>query len=302
MFRMASIFVAAGLLAACSTSDVLTLTSTPPAPVGSASPQVAQNPPPVAAAPQTNVARQNLAPPTTTYSDSPAGGGTYQQQAATTHDATPARGRPPSTFGQQAEQLGQPQQAAVASTAAPAAAQTAPQQLAPAAPPATAVQQQAIAAQPAATQPAAAQPAAAQPATTQPSSAPPATAVAAAQTIRFLPIIGAPSEKLAPLSARLGDSVRAAGLTIVPMDQTTADISLKGYFSVVDQDGRVSVVYVWDVIGPDGLRLHRIQGSTPSPDAGFSGSDPWDGVTPAMMADIGQESVGSLLAWLDSQG
>ena len=98
------------------------------------------------------------------------------------------------------------------------------------------------------------------------------------------------------------DSVRAAGLTIVPMGETAADLSLKGYFSVVNDDGRVSVVYVWDVIGSDGLRLHRIQGSEAALAGGFSGSDPWEAVTPEMMADVGQKSVGSLLAWLDSQG
>ena len=140
------------------------------------------------------------------------------------------------------------------------------------------------------------QAASAAPAAKQPAS------VTTVQSVRFLPIIGAPSDKLEPLSARLGDSVRAAGLTIVPMGETAADLSLKGYFSVVNDDGRVSVVYVWDVIGSDGLRLHRIQGSEAAPAGEFSGSDPWEAVTPEMMADVGQKSVGSLLAWLDSQG
>ncbi|MBB4121486.1 hypothetical protein [Martelella radicis] len=283
---MASIFIAAGLLAACSASDVMTVSSTPPAPVNAPAYQTTQAPPPVAAAPQGNVARQNLAAPAApSY-----GGQTTASAAATTLDATPGRGRAPSTFGQQAEQLGQTPTAA-------------------AQPPTTATPRQAAAppAKTAAAQPSAAQQLPAQQAATtqQIAAAPPANqpqAAAAYQSVRFLPIIGAPSDKLEPLSARLGDSVRAAGLTIVPMGQTTADLALKGYFSVVDDDGRVSVVYVWDVIGEDGLRLHRIQGSEPSPDSDFSGSDPWDGVSPEMMASVGQKTVGSLLAWLDSQG
>ncbi|TNB49341.1 hypothetical protein FF124_04980 [Martelella lutilitoris] len=279
---MASIFIAAGLLAACSASDVMTVSSTPPAPVNAPAYQTTQSPPPVAAAPQGNVARQNLAAPAApSY-----GSQTTASAAATTLDATPGRGRAPSTFGQQAEQLDQP--AATAPVQATSAPASAARQItaAPAQSPATAAQRQAAAA-PAASEPAAPQQTA---------------ALAAVQSVRFLPIIGAPSDKLEPLSARLGDSVRAAGLTIVPTGETTADLSLKGYFSVINEDGHVSVVYVWDVIGTDGLRLHRIQGSEAAPKGGFSGADPWDAVTPDMMADVGQKSVGGLLAWLDSQG
>nr|WP_272210173.1 hypothetical protein [Marinicella sp. W31]MDC2876036.1 hypothetical protein [Marinicella sp. W31] len=287
---MAGIFIAAGLLSACSTSDMLTVSSTPPATVGAAAPQAYQTPPPVA---ETATSRQNLATPAS--AGGPAGAATYVQQTATAYDTTPGRGRPPSTFGQQAQQLGQTQQAGVATPAAQVASQPAPQ--------VAASPQQAASPTPvAAPQQTAALTAMAQPAATPQTASAQTTPVTIIQSVRFLPIIGAPSDKLEPLSARLGDSVRAAGLTIVPMDQATADLSLKGYFSVVNQNGVVSVVYVWDVIGPDGLRLHRIQGSEPSTDTGFSGTDPWDGVTPAMMADIGQKSVGSLLAWLDSQG
>ncbi len=286
MIRMASIFSAAGLLAACSAGDVMTVSSTPPAPVNAPAYQTTQSPPPVAAAPQGNVARQNLAAPA-----APSYGSQTTASAATTLEATPGRGRAPSTFGQQAEQLGQP--AATAPAPAISAPATAPRQAtaapvaaAPAQSPAVAASRQAAPAAPAASQPASAQQTA---------------ALAAVQSIRFLPIIGAPSDKLEPLSARLGDSVRAAGLTIVPTGQTSADLSLKGYFSVVNEDGRVSVVYVWDVIATDGQRVHRIQGSEAAPTGSFSGADPWDAVTPDMMADVGQKSVGSLLAWLDSR-
>ncbi|MAM09936.1 MAG: hypothetical protein CML23_05640 [Rhizobiaceae bacterium] len=290
MMRMAGILLAAGLLAACSATDVMTVASTPPAPVGDAAPQAYQDPPPVAAAPQASVARRSLAAPASPSYGNPGSPRVTTDEAATALDATPGRGRAPSTFGQQADQLG-----LAPSTAAPAGT-------APATPPAAAAPRQAAmtrqtpAPETMTQQAAPQQIASAAPAAKQPAS------VTTVQSVRFLPIIGAPSDKLEPLSARLGDSVRAAGLTIVPMGETAADLSLKGYFSVVNDDGRVSVVYVWDVIGSDGLRLHRIQGSEAAPAGEFSGSDPWEAVTPEMMADVGQKSVGSLLAWLDSQG
>jgi len=283
MARAASLLLITGLLAACSTADVLTVDATPPETVGSAPAQY--NPPAVAAAPAENVARQSLAPPSgapqQTYSASPQPSYPAAAPSAPRYDATPGVGRPPSTFGAQAANLAPaepaytppPQQAATATL--PQTAATAPAQPAPAAQPS---------------------------ANTTAAAAAPSAAIAAADTLRFLPIIGAPSDKLQPLSARLGESARAAGLSIVAMDDDKADLSLKGYFSAVDQEGVVSVIYVWDVIGANGVRLHRIQDRQASETGGFSGSDPWAGVSADMMAAIGQKSIGSLLAWLDTQG
>ncbi|WP_180900931.1 hypothetical protein [Martelella soudanensis] len=285
MMRAASILLVACLLAACSTADVLTVDATPPETVGPAVTAPAQyNPPAVAAAPAENVARQSLAPPSgnpqPTYAAAPQPG--YPATASSTprYDATPGVGRAPSTFGAQAASL-TPAQPADTPPPQQAVAAPAPQAVAPA--PAAQV------AQPTATAAA-------------PASAPPRASIAAADTLRFLPIIGAPADRLQPLSARLGESARAAGLSIVAMDDATADLSLKGYFSAVDQEGVVSVIYVWDVIGADGVRLHRIQDRQAAETGGFTGADPWAGVSPEMMATIGQKSIGSLLAWLDTQG
>ena len=289
MARAASLLLITGLLAACSTADVLTVDATPPETVGNA-PAAQYNAPPVAAAPAENVARQSLAPPSgapqQTYSAPPQPSYPATASGAPRYDATPGVGRPPSTFGAQAANL---------APAQPAYTPPPPQQAVAA--PANAPQTTAVAqAQPA---PAAQPSAASAPAQT---AAGPSAAIATAETLRFLPIIGAPSDKLQPLSARLGESARAAGLSIVAMDDAAADLSLKGYFSAVDQEGVVSVIYVWDVIGADGVRLHRIQDRQAAETGGFSGSDPWAGVSADRMAAIGQKSIGSLLAWLDTQG
>ncbi|WP_052699804.1 hypothetical protein [Martelella endophytica] len=290
MRRVTAIILCATLVSGCTTSDVLTVDSsaTPPESIGTqgATLQPAE---PIAAAPQASVSRQALAPPQSapaTYGTAP----TYSAPtpsaatapATTVYDDTPGTGRAPSTFGAQAASMpaqSRPvavQQPPAAAVAAPPAAVAAPAAVAPAA------------------------------TTTAPASAPAtqttAQSLASADTIRFLPIIGAPSDKLEALSTRLGDTARAAGLTIMPMDNDSAEISLKGYFSAVNQDGVVSVVYVWDVLGTDGTRLHRIQGNEAAASGGFTGADPWAGVTDEMMASIGQKTVGELLAWLDSQG
>lgn len=288
MVRAASILLVAALLGACTRLDGMQGDSAPPETVGYL--PAASSPQPLEAAPQQNVSRQSLAPPSgasqptyaaatqSTYPAAPQQTYPAAQNAAAAYDPTPGVGRAPSTFGAQAASL------------APAA--TPPQQAmaAPAAP-----QQPAGASAP---QVAASRPSAAQ-ATV---AAAPSASIAAADTLRFLPIIGAPGDKLEPLSSRLGESARAAGLSIVAMDDAAADLSLKGYFSAVNQDGVVSVIYVWDVIGADGVRLHRIQDREESQTGGFSGSDPWAGVSADMMATIGQKSIGLLLAWLDTQG
>ncbi|MGV0820903.1 hypothetical protein [Martelella sp. AMO21009] len=286
MARAASLLLITGLLAACSTADVLTVDATPPETVGNA-PAAQYNAPPVAAAPAENVARQSLTPPSSspqpTYATASQPSYPATASSAPRYDATPGVGRPPSTFGAQAANL------------APAQPTYTPPPQQTAAAPATA-SQTTVPTQPA---PAAQPLAASAPAQT---AAAPRASIAAAETLRFLPIIGAPSDKLQPLSARLGESARAAGLSIVAMDDDKADLSLKGYFSAVDQEGVVSVIYVWDVIGENGVRLHRIQDRQAAETGGFSGSDPWAGVSADMMAAIGQKSIGSLLAWLDTQG
>lgn len=294
MLRLAIILLSAGLISACSTNDVLTVNDTPPAPVGNgtAPMQPASQTPDatLAAARQSTVERQTLAPPPTTT------GGNVPTSAAsqTTLDATPGRGRAPSTFGAQASGLAP----APATTQQPQA--PAPQTVSTttSTPPQTAATPAQTTAAPA-TQPVT-QSAPARTSATATTSGGTTAAIAAYDTVRFLPLIGAPADKLQPLSKRLGDAARASGLTITRMDDETASLSLKGYFSAVSQDDEVQVVYVWDVIGPEGNRLHRIQGSQSGP-ATAGASDTWESVTPDMMAAIGQDTIATLITWIDSQ-
>lgn len=83
---------------------------------------------------------------------------------------------------------------------------------------------------------------------------------ASGNSIRFLPIIGAPVQAVTPLSRQLGAEARAKGLTIRASNDNSAENILKGYFSAFADGAKVNVVYVWDILDANGVRLHRLQG------------------------------------------
>ncbi|TXI01965.1 MAG: hypothetical protein E6Q76_16210, partial [Rhizobium sp.] len=72
-----------------------------------------------------------------------------------------------------------------------------------------------------------------QPEQQQQASLPPAAA-AGGNSIRFLPIIGAPVEAVTPLSRQLGTDARSLGLTIKSSSDSSAAYILKGYLSAFE--------------------------------------------------------------------
>lgn len=125
---------------------------------------------------------------------------------------------------------------------------------------------------------------------------PPAVA-AAGGTIRFLPIIGAPVEAVTPLSKRLGAEARSSGLTIRSASDNSTEYILKGYFSAMNDSGKTTVVYVWDVLDGGGSRLHRIQGQESVPG---TAADPWTVVPARTMEDIARRTIRDYLEWRGS--
>ncbi|MFB9789441.1 hypothetical protein ACFFQG_02405 [Shinella granuli] len=119
-------------------------------------------------------------------------------------------------------------------------------------------------------------------------------AAAAGETVRFLPIIGAPVEAVTPLSRRLGAEARSNGLTIRSASDTSSKYILKGYFSAMNDNGKTTVVYVWDVLDGSGARLHRIQGQESVPG---TASDPWAAVPARTMEGIAQKTIRQYLDW-----
>jgi hypothetical protein len=122
---------------------------------------------------------------------------------------------------------------------------------------------------------------------------------AAGNTIRFLPIIGAPVQAVTPLSRRLGAEARAAGLTIRPSSDTGTEQILKGYLSAFSDGEKITIVYVWDVLDNTGSRLHRMQGQENVPG---SGQDPWASVPSSTMELIAAKTIQDYMSWRQSHG
>ncbi|MBB3607255.1 hypothetical protein [Rhizobium sp. BK602] len=118
-------------------------------------------------------------------------------------------------------------------------------------------------------------------------------------SVRFLPIIGAPVEAVTPLSRQLGAEARSLGLTIKGSGDSSASYILKGYLSAFEDGPQISVTYVWDVLDNSGARLHRIQGAESAP---LKRGDPWAAVPPAVMQKIASKTMSEFNSWRDSRG
>lgn len=127
----------------------------------------------------------------------------------------------------------------------------------------------------------------------------PPTAAAGGNSVRFLPIIGAPVEAVTPLSRQLGADARSLGLTIKSSSDSSAAYILKGYLSAFEDGPQISVTYVWDVLDSNGNRVHRIQGSESAP---LKRGDPWSAVPPTVMQKIATKTMSEFNSWRESNG
>lgn len=131
----------------------------------------------------------------------------------------------------------------------------------------------------------------------QQASLPPASA-ADGNSVRFLPIIGAPVQAVTPLSRQLGSEARSLGLTIKSSTDNSAAYMLKGYLSAFEDGPQISISYVWDVLDSGGNRLHRIQGSESAP---LKRGDPWASVPPSVMQKIAARTMTEFNSWRQSR-
>jgi len=118
-------------------------------------------------------------------------------------------------------------------------------------------------------------------------------------TVRFLPIIGAPVQAVTPLSRQLGAEARSRGLSIKSSNDNSSAYILKGYLSAFSDSGKVTVVYVWDVLDGGGARLHRIQGQESVPS---EAQDPWAAVPASVMQQIASKTITEFSTWRDARG
>ena len=121
---------------------------------------------------------------------------------------------------------------------------------------------------------------------------------ASGESLRFLPIIGAPVQAVTPLSRQLGAEARARGLTIKSASDASSEHILKGYFSAFADSGNVTITYVWDILDASGGRLHRIQGQEIVPSGA---QDPWAAVPASVMQQIATKSMAEYVSWRNSR-
>ncbi|MBB3590079.1 hypothetical protein FHX08_000423 [Rhizobium sp. BK529] len=274
-----TLLICLALLSACNTTDALNLT--PPMEIGDSS--VAQR----SSTPVTQSEAERMAgEPQQTFPASPRRNGytpSYSQQTSPTRPNysaqayRPGTGAPPTTMQAQADALTRNGSSPAAS--GPIEGQSLP-------PPSSA----------------AGQPTAPQQQPTQTAALDPSISSSTSirgNTVRFLPIIGAPVQAVTPLSRQLGAEARAHGLAIKSSNDTSSDYILKGYLSAFSDEGKVTVVYVWDVLDNAGARLHRIQGQESVPTAA---ADPWAGVPASVMQQIASKTISEFTSWRQSQG
>jgi hypothetical protein len=135
---------------------------------------------------------------------------------------------------------------------------------------------------------------AAQPASTQQANV---AAISTNARVQFAPVVGATSQASTPLAARLAARATQRGITLVQSGDSSATLVMKGYFSTIADDGRTTVIYVWDVVDPAGTRIHRIQGQATSAAPG----EGWSSVDAATMESIADRTVDELASWLVSR-
>lgn len=123
---------------------------------------------------------------------------------------------------------------------------------------------------------------------------PPAVAAIPAVRLQFAPVVGATVDAATPLSRRLTARAAERGLAMAG-GATPATHVVKGYFSALGEGGETIVIFVWDVLGPTGNRLHRIQGQER---VGATAPDAWAAVPPQTMETIADRTMEELARWL----
>jgi hypothetical protein len=122
----------------------------------------------------------------------------------------------------------------------------------------------------------------------------PADAAKASARLYIAPIIGSTVAAVTPLSRRLSAQAKANDLAIVADADPAKTYVVKGYFSALPENGSTTIVFVWDVFDPSGVRQHRIQGQEIVPG---TAADPWSIVPPATMEKIADRTIADFKAW-----
>ncbi len=116
--------------------------------------------------------------------------------------------------------------------------------------------------------------------------------------VTFLPVQGAPQDKVTLLSRALRTSAQSYQLSLLPTTQQGSTYQVKGYFSALSDGSGTLLVYIWDVLDKSGKRLHRINGQER---AGTIKSDPWQAITDVELGRVADTTAARLKSWVDAQ-
>ncbi len=116
--------------------------------------------------------------------------------------------------------------------------------------------------------------------------------------VTFLPVQGAPQDKVSLLSKSLKTSAANYQLSLLPTTQDGSAYQVKGYFSALSDGSGTLLVYIWDVLDRSGKRLHRINGQERASATNF---DPWQAITDAELGRVADTTAARLKSWIDSQ-
>lgn len=119
-------------------------------------------------------------------------------------------------------------------------------------------------------------------------------ALANGVSLHFAPTVGVAGQANQALASRLNSRAGEVGIALAG-SRTDAELMMTGYFSAFSEAGTTTVIYVWDVVDPQGARLHRIQGQQRAPAEGAEG---WASVTDATMQAVADETMTQLVTWL----
>lgn len=124
----------------------------------------------------------------------------------------------------------------------------------------------------------------------------PAPVKGAAAKFAFAPIEGVPIPILQAMSAALNQEAGQKRVNVVPATDPAAVYTVRGYLSAVAEGQNAKLVYVWDVVDRQGMRLHRVTGQEIG--GAFRNGDPWTGIGMTNIADAARKTMESLANWV----
>jgi hypothetical protein len=119
------------------------------------------------------------------------------------------------------------------------------------------------------------------------------------EPVSFLPVTGAPQSAVSSLAASMRQAAQREKVPVVVSVEQGARYQVKGYFSALNDGNGTILVYVWDVLDQNGVRVHRISGQERG--SGSTG-DPWAGMSNDIYSRVADITMSSLRTWMSTRG